>query len=217
MTRMDWYFDFISPFSYLQSERLHTLPSTLDIHFKPVLFAGLLNHWDNKGPAEIVPKRLWTFEHCAWLAHRHGIALTLPAHHPFNPLPLLRLCVALGATPAVVQRLFRYVWREGHLPTEDAPWHALLDELGVQSGQLDTPEVKATLRANGEQAIAAGVFGVPTAVVDQRCFWGLDGTDMLQAYLDGDAFFQSDALRQARLLPQGIGRDHGKTGTKTNP
>jgi 2-hydroxychromene-2-carboxylate isomerase len=117
MNKIDWYFDFISPFSYLQSELLHRLPTETEVRFKPLLFAGLLNHWDNKGPAEIVPKRAWTFEHCAWLAHRHGIPMTMPAHHPFNPLPLLRLCIALGATPAAVQRLFRYVWREGKLPT----------------------------------------------------------------------------------------------------
>jgi hypothetical protein len=75
------------------------------------LFAGLLNHWDNKGPAEIPPKRTWSFEHCAWLAHEHRIRLKLPAQHPFNPLPLLRLCIALGSTTDIVHRRFRYVWQ----------------------------------------------------------------------------------------------------------
>ena len=209
MKKLDWYFDFISPFSYLQSELLHTLPS-VDITFKPVLFAGLLNHWDNKGPAEIPPKRLWTFEHCAWLAHKHGIPMRMPPHHPLNPLPLLRLCIALGSTPEAVQRLFRFVWRDGHLPTETQHWNALLEELRASTEvtveMLDSPDVKQQLRDNGEQAIAAGVFGVPTAVVDGRCFWGLDGTDMLVAYLNGDPFFQSDLLRQAQNLPQGVQR-----------
>ncbi len=207
MTKLDWYFDFISPFSYLQSELLHTLPAEVEIRFKPVLFAGLLNHWDNKGPAEIAPKRLWTFEHCAWLAHKHGIAMTAPAHHPFNPLPLLRLCIALGGTQEVVRRLFRYVWRDGHLPTEPERWQALLRELHATGAMLDAPDVKQQLRNNGEQAIAAGVFGVPTAVVDGRCFWGLDATDMLIAYLNGDPFFQSEQLRAAQTLPQGIHRN----------
>ena len=210
MKKLDWYFDFISPFSYLQSELLHTLPRDVEITFKPVLFAGLLNHWDNKGPAEIPPKRLWTFEHCAWLAHKHGIPMRMPPHHPLNPLPLLRLCIALGSTPEAVQRLFRFVWRDGHLPTETQHWNALLEELRASTEvtveMLDSPDVKQQLRDNGEQAIAAGVFGVPTAVVDGRCFWGLDGTDMLVAYLNGDPFFQSDLLRQAQNLPQGVQR-----------
>jgi 2-hydroxychromene-2-carboxylate isomerase len=206
MKQIDWYFDFISPFSYLQSELLHSLPGDVTITFRPVLFAGLLSHWENKGPAEIVPKRLWTFEHCAWLAHKHGIPMTMPPHHPFNPLPLLRLCIALGSTQDVVHRLFRYVWREGKLPTDEAHWTALLSELGATPDMLDAPEVKQQLRSNGEMAIAANVFGVPTAVMDNRCFWGLDSTDMLVAYLRGDPFFRSDLLRQAQTLPQGVQR-----------
>ncbi len=207
MRQLDWYFDFISPFSYMQSELLHTLPADVQIRFKPVLFAGLLQHWDNKGPAEIQPKRTWTYEHCAWLAHRHGIPMTMPAHHPFNPLPLLRLCIALGSTPDVVHRLFRHVWREGKLPTEEAHWQALLQELHATPEMLNTPEVKQQLRINGEEAIAAGVFGVPTAVVDNRCFWGLDATDMLIAWLRGDPFFTSELFTRAQTLPQGIQRN----------
>ncbi|HJV83839.1 MAG TPA: 2-hydroxychromene-2-carboxylate isomerase [Noviherbaspirillum sp.] len=207
MRKIDWYFDFISPFSYMQSELLHTLPGDVQIHFKPVLFAGLLQHWDNKGPAEIQPKRTWTYEHCAWLAHRHGIPMTMPAHHPFNPLPLLRLCIALGTTPEVVHRLFRYVWQEGKLPTEEANWQALLRELHATPEMLSAPEVKQQLRTNGEQAIAAGVFGVPTAVVDNRCFWGLDATDMLIAWLRGDPFFDSALFKHSQTMPQGIQRN----------
>jgi len=207
MTQLDWYFDFISPFAYLQSEQLHLLPDDVQIRFKPVLFAGLLNHWNNIGPAEIVPKRQWTFEHCAWLAHKHGIPMKMPAHHPFNPLPLLRLCIALGSTREVVQRLFRYVWRDGNLPTDSAAWDALLQELRVEPAMLDTPEVKQHLRNHGENAIAAKVFGVPTAVVDNRCFWGVDSTDMLIAYLRGDPFFRSGQFKSAQELPQGIQRN----------
>ncbi|MDE2428804.1 MAG: DsbA family protein [Burkholderiales bacterium] len=203
MKQMDWYFDFISPFAYLQSEMLEQLQGVETIRYRPLLFAGLLNHWENKGPAEIPPKRQWTFEHCAWLAHHHGIPMCMPPEHPFNPLPLLRLCLALDCTPEVVQRLFRFVWREGHIPSESEHWQALLDELYVSRDMLDTPEVKNALRKNGEDAIAARVFGVPTAVVDGRCFWGLDGTSMLQAYLNGDAFFDSDALRAAQQMPNG--------------
>lgn len=206
MTRLDWYFDFISPFSYLQSELLTALPADVDIHFRPLLFAGLLRHFDNKGPAEIAPKRAWTFAHVAWLAHRHGIAMQMPAHHPFNPLPLLRLCCALGNTPQVVHRLFRYVWRDGCLPADAGHWQVLLQELGATPAILEAPEVKQQLRDNGEQAIAAGVFGVPSAVVDNRCFWGVDATDMLLTYLRGDPFFQSAQLARAQNLPQGVHR-----------
>ncbi|HEY8608562.1 MAG TPA: 2-hydroxychromene-2-carboxylate isomerase [Noviherbaspirillum sp.] len=203
---IDWYFDFISPFSYLQAELLHTLPADTELRYRPVLLAGLLDHWDNKGPAEIAPKRTWTFEHCAWLAHRQGIPITMPGHHPFNPLPLLRLFIAAGGSAQAMRRIFHFVWREGRLPTDEAPFRALLQELRVTPEMLGSDEVKQALRRNGEAAIAAGVFGVPTAVVDNRCFWGLDATDMLQAWLRGDPFFQSSAFLGAQTLPPGIQR-----------
>lgn len=206
MNTIDWYFDFISPFSYLACERLGTLGPDVEVRCRPLLFAGLLGHWETKGPAEVAPKRRWTFEHVAWLAHRQGIPMTMPAHHPFNPLPLLRLCVALGSSREVVQRLFRYVWRDGHLPTDEAPWQALLQELGVDPERLQSDAVKQQLRENGEQAIAAGVFGVPTAVADGRLFWGQDAMDMLLAWLQRDPFFDSALLRAAQDLPQGLQR-----------
>src|SRR5205085_5041919 len=96
MKHLTFYFDPISPFAYLAFEQL---PQALDglsvsVDYQPVLFAAMLGHWGQKGPAEIEPKRAWTFRHVAWLAHSAGIALQSPARHPFNPLPLLRLAVA---------------------------------------------------------------------------------------------------------------------------
>ena len=200
---IDWYFDFISPFAYLQWQRLRREAPEIAIQPRPLLFAGLLKHWDNKGPVEIPPKRGWTYAHCLWIAKRHDIPVQLPARHPFNPLPLLRLSIACGNTMSVVDRLFRFVWQEGHLPDESVHWQALLNELQVSEEALETSEVKQTLRSNGEQAIAAGVFGVPTAVVDKQIFWGVDATDMLLACLQGDAFFSSEAYRTAYTLPSG--------------
>ena len=203
---VDWYFDFISPFAYLQWHLLQRETSTFTLQPIPTLFAGLLAHWDNKGPVEIAPKRQWTYEHCLWIAHRHDIPMRLPAQHPFNPLPLLRLCIAKQNDHAVVDRLFRYVWQEGHLPSDASAWQALLQELEITSAEIETTEVKNTLRRHGELAIASGVFGVPTAVVNERCFWGVDATDMLIAYLNQDVFFTSDEFKSAENLPVGVQR-----------
>lgn len=139
----------------------------------------------------------------AWLAERHGIALAMPTMHPFNSLPLLRLSIALGDTAAVVDRLFGFVWRDGHVPTDAPAWAALLREFGVDETALQAADVKAALRAAGDEALEAGVFGVPTAVVDGETFWGFDATPMLADRLAGAPFFASDALRAARALPVG--------------
>ncbi len=89
MKHLTFWFDPISPFSYLAFERL---PQSLEglsveVTYRPVLFAALLKHWGQKGPAEIDPKRAWTFRHVHWLAHHHAIPMDTPAQHPFNPLP----------------------------------------------------------------------------------------------------------------------------------
>ena len=75
MKRVVFWFDVISPFTYLAFEHL---PQALEgcsyeVQYRPVLFAGLLGHWGQKGPAEIVPKRAWTFRHVAWLSRTLGI------------------------------------------------------------------------------------------------------------------------------------------------
>ena len=191
----------------MQWQLLQRQTPALPLQPIPILFAGLLAHWDNKGPVEIAPKRQWTYEHCLWIAHRHGIPMRLPSQHPFNPLPLLRLCIAKQNDHAIVDRLFRFVWQEGHLPTDENAWRALLQELQITTAEMETAEVKNTLRLHGEQASAAGVFGVPTAVVNQRCFWGVDATDMLIAYVNQDAFFTSPEFKSAENLPVGLQRN----------
>lgn len=206
MQAIDWYFDFISPYAYLQWQRLRREAQGLALRPRPVLFAGLLNHWGSKGPVEIPPKRGWTYAHSLWVARRHDIPMRLPSAHPFNPLPLLRLAIMLGATEDVVDRLFGFVWRDGLLPSDAEAWQDLLDELLVESSELNGEQIKSALHANCEQAIAAGVFGVPTAVVDGELFWGVDATDMLLARVAGDPFFSSDDYRDAYALPAAVHR-----------
>lgn len=210
---MNWYFDFISPYAYLQSTRLQEFEAHGPVQCVPVLFAGLLNHFENVGPAELAPKRQWTFEYCAWLAHRNGVDLTMPACHPFNPLPLLRLCIAAGSTTAAVQRIFRFVWADGYNPDDEAAFDTLCSELGVSPADLAADRVKQALRTNTETATAAGVFGVPTLTIDDERFWGFDGTDMALDWLSqqGSASndpngFPTEKVRAARNMPVGSAR-----------
>ncbi len=203
MKTIDWYFDFISPYAYLQHVVLERSVPGVAIRRRPILFAGLLTHWGHLGPAEIPPKRTWTFRHVAWLAERHGIALAMPTMHPFNSLPLLRLSIALGDTAAVVDRLFGFVWRDGHVPTDAPAWAALLRRVRRRRDRPPGGRRQGALRAAGDEALEAGVFGVPTAVVDGETFWGFDATPMLADRLAGAPFFASDALRAARALPVG--------------
>jgi len=205
MKQVDWYFDFISPFAYLASQRLDLLPAGIELRPVPVLFAGLLDHWQTRGPAEIAPMRQFTFRHITWVAGRDGIPLRLPPCHPFNPLRLLRLSVVLGNDSAQVQRLFRFVWAEGRSVDDPEAWHELITELGLADAdtRIAAPEVKAQVRENTEQAIARGVFGVPTFIVDDELFWGYDALPFLAQYFANPGLLQGPGFAAADTFPEG--------------
>jgi 2-hydroxychromene-2-carboxylate isomerase len=206
MKTIDWYFDFISPFAYLASESLARLSDTHELRLHPILFAGLLQHYVTKGPAEIPTMRRFTFRHIRWLADRHGIALQPPPAHPFNPLPLLRLAIAIDADLEQVQRLFRFVWAEGNSHDDANAWHALLDELGIDEADLASDPVKARLRQNTDAAIEAGIFGVPSFVVDDEVFWGFDALEFLNDYLQDPNLLQTPGMLTIDAMPDGVQR-----------
>lgn len=204
--RLVWYFDYLSPFAYLQLATHPELFGGNDVALKPVVFGGLLAHWGNKGPAEIPPKSTFTYRQVLFRARELGVPLRFPPAIPFNPLHALRLTVALGGRIDVVRTTFDFVWKEGHSPTDD--WPALCERLGVADADAlcSAPEVKAELRANGDGAIAAGVFGVPTFQVDGELFWGVDATSMLLAYLENPALFDDPEMQRVTRLPAAIQR-----------
>ena len=85
LSSANWYFDFVSPFAYLQLAQFDRLPGSLEIDYVPVLFAGLLEYWENKGPAEIPEKRRHTYRFCQWYGERHGIPFRFPPQR--RPVP----------------------------------------------------------------------------------------------------------------------------------
>ena len=219
MKTLDFHFDPISPYACLA---FHKLPQALQgishrVRYVPVLFAGLLKHHGQLGPAEIAPKRDWTYRQVAWLAHEAGVTLDMPASHPFNPLAVLRLALACAVDGAVnryvAQTVFEHVWQGGSDVNDPVRLAALqarlaghMAERGEAMPAPDSDTVKAQLRTNTEAAIARGVFGVPTVAVDDRLFWGQDALPMLRAYLLGDPWFTSGAWERAGAVGAGVRR-----------
>jgi len=197
MKHITFYLDFISPYAYLAFEKLPEalMGHSVSVSYKPILFAALLKHHGQLGPAEIPGKREWTYRQVLWLARQNSIDLQLPAQHPFNPLGLLRLALACSDTGQpnryVCETIFRHVWQGGE-DASDAQRLKILTAQLAPTRDVNDELAKIQLRANTDDAIAKGVFGVPTFEVDGKLFWGLDALPMLKAYLDGDASFDSD-------------------------
>ena len=206
MSGVLWYFDFISPYAYLGLHTLQRLPRGAALQYRPILFAGLLNHWGQKGPAEIPPKRLWTYRSCIWLARRDNLPFQMPAAHPFNSLPFLRLAIAAGNTPEAIQTIFRSLWTTGADPADPTMIASLADLLGVPLHRLGESSVKDELRANTELAIRNGVFGVPSFAIGEQVFWGSDALDFAAAYLEQPGVLDDAEMRRAATLPVAASR-----------
>lgn len=208
MKHITFYLDFVSPYAYLAFEALPQalLGHSYHVTYTPVLFAGLLKHHGQLGPAEIPSKRSWTYRQVAWLARAQGLSLQMPLRHPFNPLALLRLALASSPDGApnrwVCETIFRKVWQTGLDAADAAVLQALTQQLAPVA-QPDSERVKALLRDNTDQAVARGVFGVPSMVVDEQLFWGLDALPMLKAHFDGDASLSQDMQAAEQVLPFG--------------
>jgi 2-hydroxychromene-2-carboxylate isomerase len=194
MKHITFHFDFISPYAYLAFEKLPEALQglTYSVDYRPVLFAAFLKHHGQLGPAEIAPKREWTYRQVLWEAHANHVPMQMPAAHPFNPLPLLRLALACGdgglVNRQVAETVFRHVWRGGADASDAARLESLKQSLQPKRDPV-SDEVKGELKSNTDDAIARGLFGVPTMEVDGKFFWGFDALPMLRAYLDNDPWF----------------------------
>ncbi|MDH5707932.1 MAG: 2-hydroxychromene-2-carboxylate isomerase [Hylemonella sp.] len=194
MKHITFYLDFLSPYSLLAFEKLPEalMGLSYSVSYRPVLLGAILRHHQLLGPAEVPAKRDWSYRHVRWLGHRHDVRLEMPAVHPFNALPLLRLAIACASAGDpnryVCETLLRHVWHGGADAIDPQRLAQLQQQLEPPLA-VDDDAVKARLRQNTDEAIAAGVFGVPAMVVDGQLFWGFDALPMLRACMEGDAWF----------------------------
>jgi 2-hydroxychromene-2-carboxylate isomerase len=204
--RVRWVFDVISPFAYLAFPRVAQLPQEPD--FVPVLLAGLLDHFGQRGPAEIPSKRRFTYRYVLWRARQLGMPMKLPPAHPFNPLAALRLIIAAGCDRRAVATVLDAVFRDGRDVSDAQVIADLGRSLGVNDAQaaVSAPEVKQRLRENTDWARLQGIFGVPTLVAGEELFWGEDAVQMARDYLSAPERFEDAAMRAVDSLPVGAAR-----------
>ena len=212
--RVSWVFDVISPFAYLAFPRLEELPASVELEVVPVLFAALLDHFGQRGPAEIPSKRRFTYRFVLWRARQLGLPLRMPPAHPFNPLAALRLIIAAGSNRRAAGAVLRAVFGEGRDVNDPAVIADLAAQLSVADPQaaLADPAIKQRLRENTSWACSRGVFGVPTLVIGEELFWGHDAIDMALDHLQRPESFADAEMQRIDSLPIAAAR----TATVTN-
>jgi 2-hydroxychromene-2-carboxylate isomerase len=189
-------FDVISPYAYVAWHRVHAVAARHGraVEPVPVLFAGLLGAHGTKGPAEVPAKRAYVFKDAARAARVAGVSFGMPPEHPFNPLLALRVAgepMDEERRRALITALFGAVWGGGGPGvTDPATVAAIASGVGLDGAALiaaaGREPAKARLRAATDAAIAAGVFGVPTMLVDGELFWGNDSLDHVDRFLAGE-------------------------------
>jgi uncharacterized protein (TIGR00369 family) len=223
MPAITLYLDFVSPYAYLAWPQVCELADRrgLDLALEPVLFAGLLALTGGVGPAEIAAKRRWLWSDVIRSAAVAGIPLAGPPAHPFNPLVALRVALASAERDgrdardgqrAVVDALFTACWARGEDIASEAGVHAALARAGLDAGGLlaraAEPSIKPALRDRTDQAVARGVFGVPTVVVDGALFFGQDRLGDVERHLDGRD--PIDAARVEAMLARPVGANRAR-------
>lgn len=209
MAPIPWYFDVISPFAYLQLEWLLRERPEIALDPRPVVLGAVLSHHGQLGPAEIRGKREFTYRYVLWRGDELGIPVRFPPRHPFNPLAALRLIIAAGCGTTVVQRVFRHIWAQGHGAETAAELEPLARDLGIEdiAAEIARPEVKNRLKASTEEALTAGIFGVPTLLIHGQPFFGQDATTFALAAHSCPELLQQGEYARLSAIPVGVRRD----------
>jgi len=188
-----FHFDYISPYSYLAWQQLGDFANEheLRVEPKPTLFAGLLDRFGHKGPAEIRPKRIYMFKDCHRAAAQLGVPFAPVFSHPFNPLPSLRatlLDMDDQTREHLVTHLFHATWAESRDVGSAEVVAKVCADAGVPDAleRIQDSNIKKRLLDSSREAIELGVFGVPTMIVDDELFWGTDSFPHLERYLRGE-------------------------------
>jgi len=215
MPRVDFHFDYVSPYAYFAWTQIRSLCAEkgAELVVRPTLFAGLLNHWGQLGPAEIPPKRRWAFSDAYRISKRLGLPLEGPQYHPFNPLVALRLSlVEVGGSRQhdIIDAIFAAGWGRGIDLGSADELAAALSEKGMDGPALvektSSPEVKEALKKSTDDAIARGVFGVPTILVGDELFWGSDRMEDVRLALEGKNLLDQAWVDRVLTRPRGADR-----------
>jgi 2-hydroxychromene-2-carboxylate isomerase len=189
-----FYFDYVSPYAYVGWGQIRALAArhARRVEPVPVVFGALLGAHGTKGPAEVPAKRAYLIQDVYRKAARAGLPFRLPPTHPFNPLLALRvssLPMAEEDRERLIGAIFDAVWASGLGAEAPAQVVAAADRAGLDGAALvaaaGEPEAKDRLRRQTDDAIARGIFGVPTVLAEGALFWGVDALDYLGPFFEG--------------------------------
>lgn len=195
MTQIDYYLALQSPWVYLAGRRPAEIAARhgATLVYRPLDVAALFPRTGGKVRDERHPSRnAYAAEDRARQAKKLGVALGDPVYRSPNAAPAAYALIAAqaaggGDLAGYVQAIGQAMWADGKDIGDGEVIAAALAANGFDPKVADRGMLMAaeTYGANLEQAVGAGVFGVPFFVTGDARFWGQDRLDDLDAHLGG--------------------------------
>ncbi|WDE97466.1 DsbA family protein [Lentisphaera profundi] len=217
MSKIEVFYDIISPYSFLALELIEKqgLKAKHEIILTPVVLGSLLQSTGNPGPAGIEIKRGEALRDCCMQAQLQGVKLMGPPSHPFNNLTLLRFinCIEdLDERYKVAIALNRACWSESKDLSTDEHIQSVLKDLGMMKAEwediylfIKENKGRQVLKQATARALELKVFGVPTFRIDDEInFWGSDRFDLINDYIEKPEYYRFDAYKRMLNIESGM-------------
>ena len=179
---IDFYFDFISPYSYIAHKKNSEInkDNKIIINYKSILLGGLHKLAGITAPFFLNTKAKFMIRDCKMIAKKFNYNFTFNSNFPINSLQLMRGTLILDdeLKKFYIDRVFEAYWGDGLNLADEIVFNKLLSDLNIDKiffyNQIKEKKIKEKLKKCTNDALDKGVFGAPTYIVNKKIFWGQD-------------------------------------------
>ena len=179
----DFYFDFISPYSFLAHKEIRKIEvkTNIKINYKPILLGGLHNLHGIKAPAFIPAKAKHMIRDCKLIAEKKNIKFKFNSYFPIRSLNLMRgvfVAEEDNYKSYYIDNIFDAIWQDGLNMNDENVVQKVLKNLNINPKTFilrsTSSSIKELLKKRTGEAYDKGVFGAPSFIVNNKIFWGQD-------------------------------------------
>ena len=180
---LDFYFDFISPYSFLAHKQIYKIEKkdSIKIRYKPILLGGLHNLHGIKAPAFIPAKAKHMIRDCKLIAEKNTIKFKFNSYFPIRSLNLMRGVIVAeedNLKSYYIDNIFNAIWQDGLNMNDENIVQKILKNMNINPKtfflRIASSSVKDSLRYKTNEAYEKGIFGAPSFVSNNKIFWGQD-------------------------------------------
>ena len=179
----DFYFDFVSPYSFLAHKEIRKIENkaSIKVKYKPILLGGLHNLHGIKAPAFIPAKAKHMIRDCKLIAERNNVNFKFNSYFPIRSLNLMRgvfVAEEDNFKEYYIDNIFNSIWQDGLNMNDESIVERVLKNLNINPKTFIlrslSSSIKDKLKKNTSEAFKIGVFGAPSFVSNNKVFWGQD-------------------------------------------